>query len=355
MSGPGTQTVKAPAFCIEYEPIHKQNLKLEPESEPWRRRLVGKSEAISGIIETIRLVAPRRTTVLITGETGTGKEAVARALHDASPRAARPMVAFNCAAVPESLFESELFGHAKGAFTGAASSRVGYFERAHGGTIFLDEVGEMPPGLQGKLLRVLQEKEIERLGGCGSIPVDCRIIAASNLDLSNAARNRGFRSDLFYRLSVVTIHVPPLRERLVDVPPLAEHFLEKTCRLENLRPCRLSAAALRRLTDYHWPGNIRELEHAVESAVVMANGRAVLHCSDFRLTQRVSPEAQVLQLPDLPTGGVDLEDFIRRAQLHLLIQALRRAKGNKSRAANLLGMKRTSMIYRAHTLGHDLE
>ena len=232
----------------------------------------------------VRLVSPRQSTVLITGETGTGKEMVARAIHAASKRGGTRMVSVNCAAIPENLVEAELFGHSKGAFTGAVNDRIGRFEQANRGTIFLDEIGEIPMAMQPKLLRVLQERELQRVGGTGTIQIDTRVIAASNQDLELAVSDKRFREDLLYRLNVVPIRVPPLREHLSDIPLLAEHFIEKICRREGLRPKLLSSSALRCLEDYEWPGNVRQLEHSIEMAVALSGEREQLYAGDIQLS-----------------------------------------------------------------------
>ncbi|WP_321470723.1 sigma-54 dependent transcriptional regulator [uncultured Paludibaculum sp.] len=321
----------------------------------WRRWLIGESETMRKIVEMIRIVADRRTTVLLLGETGTGKEAAARAIHEASGRRDQELVPVNCAAIPESLIEAELFGHAKGAYTGAIGARAGYFERAHHGTLLLDEIGEMPLALQGKLLRVLQEREIQRVGGGETVPVDCRVIAASNVDLAEEARLKRFRSDLFYRLSVVVLRLPALRERREDIPVLVDHFIERVCKAEKLPRCRVTPDALRRLADCDWPGNVRQLEHAVESAVVMSDGRTVLTAYDFPIDVPVNEAVPVQSgtgaFPVLPEAGLDMEETVRRLEMHLLSEALGRANGNKARAADLLGLKRTTLLYKARSLG----
>ncbi len=249
--------------------------------EKWRRLIIGSSPAMERTIEVIRLVGMRRATVLITGETGTGKEVVARALHLASPRAHLPMVAVNCNALPENLIEAELFGHIKGAFTGAIQQRIGRFEQAHRGTLFLDEVGDLPLDLQIKLLRVLQEREFQRIGSSETVHVDVRLIAATNVNLAEHVRRGKFREDLYYRLNVVPISTPPLRERPEDIPLLARHFLEKICRVEEIPEPELAQETLEHLQTRPWPGNVRQLENAVEMAVALSGGRDVLEPSDF--------------------------------------------------------------------------
>lgn len=328
-------------------------LSIAVREEPWRQYLVGESPAMREITEIIRLVSNRRCTVLITGETGTGKEMAARALHMAGPRARHPLVTVNCSALPEHLLEAELFGHVKGAFTGAVSHRIGRIEQAHGGTLFLDEIGDMPVDLQAKLLRVLQEREFQRLGSSETIRVDVRVVAASNLDLLQRIREGKFREDLYYRLNVVPIEMPPLRERLSDVPLLVDHFIEKICRQEGIPPKRIVREALDRLCGYCWPGNVRELENAVEKAVVLSGERRVLYAADFPLPQERSwkhaPAPAELSVK-LPEGGLDYEAVVSRFEWSILDQALRRAGGNKTRAASLLRLKRTTLAAKLRAL-----
>lgn len=321
--------------------------------EPWRDLLVGESAAVRMLHAMIRLTAPRRSTVLITGESGTGKEMVARAIHMASGRAGANMVAVNCAAIPENLVESELFGHVRGAFTGAANDRAGRFEQAHRGTIFLDEIGEVPLEIQPKLLRVLQEREVHRVGGSSSIQVDARVIAASNRDLEQAAAERLFREDLLYRLNVVPIAVPPLRERRSDIPLLAGHFIEKVCLREGLGAKTLSADAMRRLQDYDWPGNIRQLEHSIEMAVTLSGARSRLYSGDIQLP---GARSATLRNSSLTTnaaasagasaGPLDLEKTVSRFEQMLIQEALQHHGGNKAKAANSLGVPRTTLMYK---------
>ena len=248
---------------------------------PWKTFLVGESRRMREIDQIVQLAGPRRATVLITGETGTGKEMVARALHMASGRSHFPMVAVNCMALPENLLEAELFGHVKGAFTGALNHRVGRFEQAQGGTLFLDEVGDLPLDIQAKLLRVLQEREFQRLGSSENVKVDVRVVAASNCDLVERMRQARFREDLYYRLNVVPVHVPPLRERLSDIPILVHHLVDKICRQEQLPPKQAPRETMQRLTSYSWPGNVRQLENAIENAVALSGPRETLYPSDF--------------------------------------------------------------------------
>jgi DNA-binding NtrC family response regulator len=313
--------------------------------EPWRASLVGESEAIESVAEIVRLVGSRRCTVLITGETGSGKEVVARALHAASPRARYQMVAINCSAVPEHLLEAELFGHVKGAFTGAIQARTGRFEQAHKSTLFLDEIGDMPIELQAKLLRVLQERVVYRLGSCEGIPVDVRVIAASNVDLHERMRQGRFREDLYYRLNVVPIKVPSLRERESDIPLLVDHFVRKICREEQIAPKTVSPEAMARLRAGSWPGNIRQLENAIEMAVIMSGDRALLHASDFGLPpcpSKVIPFETGASFP-LP-DSLDFAAAVNSFERAMLEQALRKTAGNKTAAAELLGLKRTTLV-----------
>jgi two-component system response regulator AtoC len=333
--------------------IEKCRLQLplrDSSSEPWQKLLVGASRPMRELHAMIRLVSRRQATVLISGETGTGKEIVARAIHMASRRAASPMVAVNCAALPENLFEAELFGHARGAFTGAINDRIGRFEQASGGTIFLDEIGEMPLEVQPKLLRVLQEQELQRVGSSKNIHVDTRVIAASNTDLTLAVSQKRFREDLFYRLNIVPIKVPPLRDRLSDVPLLAEHFIEKICRAEGLPLKELSADALQRLSDYEWPGNVRQLEHIIEMAVALSGERENLYSGDIQLPAVFRGLAEEGPEIDIPSSGVDFEEVIGRVERLLLQEALRKCGGNKAKAASSLGLKRTTLLYKVKAL-----
>ena len=320
--------------------------------EPWAGLLLGESRAMGDLHSMIRLIGPRNTTVLIQGETGTGKEMVARAIHMASQRPDSEMVVVNCAAIPENLVEAELFGHSKGAFTGAINPRVGHFESAHRSSIFLDEIGELPMGAQSKLLRVLQERKIQRIGSSEMIPIDTRVIAASNVDLQAAAERKGFREDLLYRLNVVQIRLPALRDRISDVPLLANHFMEKVCLRENLPFKVLSAGAVERLAGFDWPGNVRQLEHAVEMAVTLAGNREKLYMGDFQLstTDVARCNGGAPQGIHIPTSGLNFEEVTGRMERLLLQEALRACGGNKAKAASVLGMKRTTLLYKTRML-----
>ena len=322
-------------------------------SEPWRRFLVGETAAMRQVTDTIRLVGPRRSTVLITGETGTGKEMAARAIHAASSRAQQPLVTVNCSALPDNLLEAELFGHVRGAFTGAIQNRVGRFEQADHGTIFLDEIAEMPLDLQAKLLRVLQEREFQRLGSSDTVKLDVRVIAACNVDLEDRIRRGKFREDLFYRLNVVPVRMPALRERVRDLPPLVMHFLDKICKQEDVPLKSVAPETLARLMSYAWPGNVRQLENAVEMAVALSGNRHSLFPSDFPLpshaSEKVAPVGMVMQL-GVPDEGLDFEWTVGSIEMRLLEQALRKTAGNKKAAADLLRLKRTTLTAKLKSL-----
>jgi transcriptional regulator with GAF, ATPase, and Fis domain len=307
----------------------------------WREFLVGSSPAMEQVFRIISLVGPRRCTVLIGGETGTGKEMVARAIHAAGPRSRLPMVTVNCAALPDTLLEAELFGHVKGAFTGAANHRIGRFEQAHGSTIFLDEIGEMPLELQAKLLRVLQEREFQRIGSSETVKVDLRVVAATNVELARRVDEGRFREDLFYRLNVVPIRIPPLRERPSDIAPLARRLVGKICRAEQIPLKQLSDAALRRLCEYGWPGNVRQLENALEMAIALSGDRAALEAEDFQLgPAQVAGPAPEIAVPD---HGLDFDRTVSQFEKSILMQALEKTAGNKKMAADMLGLKRTTL------------
>jgi DNA-binding NtrC family response regulator len=321
--------------------------------EDWRRFLVGDSQPMRDVCHFIRLVGARRATVLITGETGAGKEMAARALHLAGPRGRGPFVAVNCSALPENLLEDELFGHVRGAFTGAMQSRVGRFEQAHGGVLFLDEIGELPLELQPKLLRVLQEREFQRLGSSETVKVDVRVVAAANCTLLERIALGRFREDLYYRLNVAPIHMPPLRQRKEDIPALAAHFVEKVCRAEELPPKRIAPEAMDRLRKCSWPGNVRQLENAVEMAVALSGDRLLLTPADF--PQPAPAPSRMAALPELPCvsvpdGGLDYESTVAEIERSILDQALRKTGGNKKAAADMLRLKRTTLSAKVRSL-----
>ncbi len=299
--------------------------------------IIGNAPALRKVLETARQAAPSTATVLLMGESGTGKELFARAIHQLSPRAEASFVAVNCGALPDSIIEAELFGAERGAYTGANTTRDGRFSRADGGTLFLDEVGELAPHVQVKLLRVLQSGEFERLGGSQTLHVDCRIIAATNLDLAQAVRNGDFREDLYYRLNVIPITLPPLRARPDDVPLLADHFLRLYAEKNGKTVEGLSARGLARLVDYAWPGNVRELENTIERAVVLAQGTVI---DEDDLPETILGERRDAQVLTIPLG-TPLEEIERR----VIRETLRFTDNDKKRAAQLLGIA-TRTIYR---------
>jgi DNA-binding NtrC family response regulator len=320
--------------------------------QDWERLLVGDSHPMRQVGHIIRMVGERRATVLITGETGTGKEVVAHALHLAGPRRSGPLVAVNCNALPESLLEAELFGHVRGAFTGAHQSRMGRFEQAHGGTLFLDEIGEMPLDLQSKLLRVLQEREFQRLGSSETVRVDVRVVAATNCDLGERMQQGRFREDLFYRLNVVPIHMPPLRARREDIPALAAHFARKICAAERIPPKRLTGEALDHLCAYAWPGNVRQLENVVEMAIALSGERLPLAPADFPLPEirARAPIPAGFPVVAVPDGGLDYERTLALIERSILEQALQKTGGNKKAAAQMLRLKRTTLSAKVRSL-----
>ncbi len=325
---------------MEYE---IQSLK-EQVSQAFRvENIIGTSGAIQEVLRLISRVAKTTATVLIWGETGTGKELVARAIHQNSSRADKPMVKLNCAGIPEGLLESELFGFEKGAFTGAIERKFGKFELADQGTIFLDEIGDMNPGAQAKILRILQEMEFERLGGVKPIKIDVRVIAATNRDLTEAVRQGMFREDLFHRLNLFSIHNPPLRQRVEDIPIMAEHFLkEANARFErSLRS--LSSDAMTHLMRYEWPGNVRELKNTIERAVLITDGDVLT--SKFlpsHITKQVSDQTST----KAPSVEMNLAETIRNIERQLIVDALDRAEGVQRRAAKLLGLTERVLWYK---------
>jgi formate hydrogenlyase transcriptional activator len=294
-------------------------------------------------------VAPTDATVLVCGETGTGKELIARAIHAISGRSARPFVKLSCATIPTGLLESELFGHERGAFTGAIAQRVGRFELADGGTLFLDEIGDLPPDLQPKLLRVLQEREFERLGSTQTMRVDVRLVAATNVDLGRMVAEKRFREDLYYRLDVFPIMIPPLRERREDIPALARHFVDKYARRMNKGIETIAPRAMTTLSEYHWPGNVRELANVLERAVILCT-TPVLDREHLGALAIASPVG-VHRLAGLmgPSGAMPLATMEKLA----ITDALRKANGNKSRAAQLLGVSRMQLYTRLKRFGLD--
>jgi len=325
--------------ALRHRALERENRDLR-ERVAEKSELVGHSPAMERLRELIARVAPTEGWVLVSGENGTGKEMVARAIHRASPRASGPFVDVNCAAIPETLIESELFGHERGAFTGALSLRKGKFEQASGGTLFLDEVGDMALATQAKLLRVLQERAVVRVGGSRSLPLDVRVVAASNRNLPEMIAARLFREDLYYRLNVVEVPVPPLRERREDIPELVDHFVRLLCRESGHRPKEFSGKVLARLSDHSWPGNVRELKNLVERLLILVPG-PVVEEGDLRgMLSGDLPESapDELRQPELP-----LREARDRFERDYVMEILGRCGGNIARAAARLGVDRTSL------------
>jgi two-component system response regulator AtoC len=307
--------------------------------------IVGRSRAMRDLFQTLETVARTASTILISGETGTGKEVVARAIHHASPRRGQRFVALNCSAIPENLLEAEIFGHVRGAFTGAIGTRQGRLEQAHRGTLFLDEVGTMSMSLQMKLLRVLQEREFERVGDNQTIKVDVRVIAATNADLGRMVAEGGFREDLYYRLNVIPVTLPPLRDRREDIPLLVQHFLQKFCSEASRPVMTVSQAAMRPLMTFGWPGNVRQLENAMERAVALSGPRTQIEISDLPPDiQQASDAGDLIPGLALPDDGLDFDAFISRIEHEVIRRALERTGGNKAAAASVLNLKRTTLV-----------
>jgi len=331
------------------ETLERENERLRSvvQTQALQRKMWGSSDAIRHVQMQIQQVAPTQTTVLLRGESGTGKELVASAIHFSSPRACKPFVRVNCAALNENLFESELFGHEKGAFTGASARRIGRLEEAQGGTLFLDEIGEISSAMQAKLLRVLQEREFERVGGNETIRSDVRVIAATNRDLEEAMRAGSFRTDLYYRVNVFPIRLPPLRKRPGDIPVLARHFTQKFASLMTKAQPQIADETMRQLTRYAWPGNVRELENCIEYAVLLCSGNLLL---PDHLPVSVRSEA-----PAAPACGADmtLKMRIRKMESAVLTDALKRLKGNVCAVAGEIGITPRMIRYKLKLMGID--
>jgi DNA-binding NtrC family response regulator len=324
--------------------------------------LIGKSPVMNHLFQLLETVAAANSTILISGETGTGKEVVARAIHQSSPRAGHHFVALNCSAIPEALQEAEFFGHVRGAFTGAVGSRQGRLEQAHKGTLLLDEIGTMSRALQMKLLRVVQEREFERVGDSHTIKVDVRLIASTNSDLAQMVADGQFREDLYYRLNVIPVHLPPLRDRRDDIPLLVRHFVAKyepgtngangqphragprKSGARSKQPMVVSQDAMRRLMSYSWPGNVRQLENAIERAMAFSAGKQQIDVSDLP-EELIGPEPSALRATlSLPEDGMDLDAFVAGVERELIHRSLERTGGNKGQAAKLLHLKRTTLV-----------
>jgi two-component system response regulator AtoC len=313
--------------------------------------IIGTGPAMNRIFELVETVAGLTSTVLVQGETGTGKELIAKAIHFNSPRRDQKLVSINCGAIPENLLESELFGHTKGAFTGAVQTRVGRFEQANGGTIFLDEIGSMPLALQVKLLRVLQEREFERVGGSNTIKVDVRIIAATGAKLERMVADGTFREDLYYRLNVIPINLPPLRERREDIPLLVQSFVSHFCERHSLEQKSVSPQVMKALMAYDWPGNVRQLENLVERMVALSGPRTGITASD--LPDQIQTRGPMSAGPfiEIPEDGINFQNVVTDMERELIVQSLRRTNGNKKLAAKLLSLKRTTLIEKIKRIG----
>jgi two-component system, NtrC family, response regulator PilR len=335
--------------ALEKRRLSTENMLLKREiaSQSSFAQIVGQSEAMQKVFDVVRKVADSKSNVLICGESGTGKELVARAIHYNSARSPMPFVAVNCSAVPETLLESELFGHMKGSFTGAVANKAGLFEIANGGTIFLDEIGDTTPAIQVKLLRVIQEREFRRVGGNQDMKVDVRVIAATNRDLEKAVADGSFREDLYYRLDVIPIRLPPLRLRAGDIPLLVSHFLERFSHDSGKVAPTLTQEAMHVLLGHEWRGNVRELENLIERVVAFSTGPSVTD-TDVRgwLHRAVTPQQSQVVPTDLPEEGLDLESLINGIEKDLLMRALERSKWVKKKAARLLRLNTRSFRYR---------
>ena len=338
--------------AIEQRRLKSENAYLRSQLEERYQfgGILGRSRPMRALFTLLETVSRSASTILITGETGTGKEVVARAIHHGSPRRAHRFVALNCSAIPETLLEAELFGHVRGAFTGAVGTRQGRMEQAHKGTLFLDEVGTMSTALQMKLLRALQEREFERVGDSQTVKVDVRFIAATNSDLAKMVAEGAFREDLYYRLNVIPMHLPPLRDRRDDIPLLVTHFLEKFAPGTGLH---VSQAAMRALMAYGWPGNVRQLENAVERAVALGVGRNEIDITDLPPEIQSLPQPTSTPFVDFPEEGLDLPAYLSSIERDLIRRSLERTGGNRNKAAELLKIKRTTLVEKLKRLGDD--
>jgi DNA-binding NtrC family response regulator len=333
--------------ALNHKKLQQENHQLRTELHKKYQfdQIIGKSEGIGGVLSLVERVSDSDSTVLITGESGTGKELIARAVHYNSTRADQPFVAINCGAIPSELLESELFGHVKGAFTGAIANRVGRFEMADGGTIFLDEIGDLEPALQVKLLRVLQERSFEPVGGAKTVPTNVRVIAATNKNLEEQVAAGRFREDLFYRLNVIPIAIPALRERRSDIPLLFSHFMEQFNRSKGRKLSGVAVDAMECLTNYNWPGNIRELENLVERLAIL-KGHGQIEINDLPAKYRALPAAGAATASpfDLPDEGLDFNSAVDQFENNLILRALEKTGWNRNQAALLLRLNRTTLV-----------
>ena len=331
--------------AFEYRDLKRENLHLRNQLKKKYRfeNIIGDSEKMEKVFEVMEKVADTDSTVLILGESGTGKELVAQAIHYRSYRREKPFVPVNCAAIPGELLESELFGHEKGAFTNAIRMRIGRFELANGGTVFLDEIGDMNPLLQSKLLRVLQERQFERVGGTKTIKTDIRIVAATHQNLKAMVQQRKFREDLYYRLNVIPMEIPPLRERKTDIPLLAHYFLDQFNRRKKKKVRGIREDAMARLMQYEWPGNVRELENTIERVIILLDGDLVTP-ADLPDKFHEIPRVETAQTADIPESGISLDDAVNEFERNLILQALIKTGWVKNKAAQLLNLNRTTLI-----------
>jgi DNA-binding NtrC family response regulator len=342
---------------IEEQKLKSENrmLRVELQDKYQFSNLVGNSAPMQSIYNLINMVSQKTSTVLIEGETGTGKELIARAIHYNSPRKDQPLVSVNCGAIPSNLLEDELFGHVKGAFTNALQHRIGRFEQANHGTLFLDEVSSMPMDLQIKLLRVLQEREFQRVGSATTIKVDVRIVAATNGDLLAAVEKGEFRGDLYYRLNVIPLRIPTLRQRRDDIPLLVAHFVKKFCTDQKLQLKRVSHEAIQYLMAYDWPGNVRQLENSIEMAVALSGDRDLLDLNDFPVVARATTIKEPLPAIEIPDDGIHFNTLVSDLEKRLIIQSLEASGGNKKKAASLLHLKRTTFVEKLRRMGMETE
>jgi DNA-binding NtrC family response regulator len=341
-----SQLARVLQSSIEQQRLREENAELRAQLRDRFRfdNIIGRHSTMQHLFSTLELVAPMNSTVLIQGETGTGKELIARTIHHNSPRADQRFVAFNAAAIPETLAEAELFGHVKGAFTGAVQSRMGRFELAHRGTLFIDEVASMSWPLQAKLLRALQEKEIERVGESRTVKFDIRVIAATNTDLKKMVKEGTFREDLFYRLNVIPVTLPSLRDRREDIPLLAQHFIRKSCRDNGLPAKTISQETLRVLMAYEWPGNIRQFENAIEHAVAMSAAASEIGPQSLPAEVRERAGSMLMPTVAIPDEGINFTSVVSQLERELILRCLEKTGGNKRQAARLLHLSRTTFI-----------
>ena len=339
--------------ALERKRLAEENVALRERIDKSAKGVVGVSRKMSALLDLVDRIGKTSSTVLVSGESGTGKELIARAIHEVSTRAARPFVSINCGAMPENLLESELFGHEKGAFTGAIKEKKGLFQEAEGGTLFLDEIGETSLTMQVKLLRALQERVIRHVGGNSEEPIDVRIICATNKDLAKKVQEGSFREDLFYRINVIPLPIPPLRERREDIPYLVRHFLRKVAREQGMPEKKISTEAMRLLEAHAWPGNVRELENLIERTVALEPSEVITTSSlpEVFLHPAGLPTASATDGVDLPTEGIDLERYLEWLGKRLMQQALERTGGVQIRAAELLRMSERSFRYYAKKYG----